>query len=92
MARHARRILALNDRIITSLQQPKAVVPVRLGAPNGYAAGLLPDCRGTFARPHPNVMPGVTGDLSKSLLGRQQTGAFDLPSPCRTIRPKRGAS
>lgn len=78
VAQHARRILALNDQIITSLQQPTVAGRVRLGAPHEYTASLLPDFLGKFAQSHPNVMLEVTSDLSKNLLRRQQAGEFDL--------------
>lgn len=78
MAQHARRILALNDEILSSLRQPNVAGRVRLGAPHEYTASLLPDFLGKFAQSHPNVMLEVTSDLSKNLLRRQQAGEFDL--------------
>ena len=78
MAQYAQRILALNDEALANLRQPSVSGKVRLGAPHEYTASLLPEFLGKFAQAHPNVMLEVTGDLSKSLIRRQQDGEFDL--------------
>ena len=78
VAQFARRILALNDELLSSLRQPSVTGRVRLGAPHEYTASLLPEFLGKFAQAHPNVMLEVTSDLSKNLLRRQQAGEFDL--------------
>lgn len=78
LAGYARRILALNDEAVSSLQRPKVAGIVRLGAPHEYTASLLPVILGKFAQSHPGVMLEVTCDLSKNLLARQQKGEFDL--------------
>lgn len=78
VAQFARRILALNDELLSSLRQPSVTGRVRLGAPHEYTASLLPEVLGKFAQAHPNVMLEVTSDLSKNLLRRQHAGEFDL--------------
>lgn len=75
---YARRILALNDEALASIQKPTVAGRVRLGAPHEYTASLLPEFLGKFAQSHPNVMLEVTSDLSRNLLRRQQDGEFDL--------------
>ena len=77
-AQYARRILALNDEALASIQKPTVAGRVRLGAPHEYTASLLPEFLGKFAQSHPNVMLEVTSDLSRNLLRRQQEGEFDL--------------
>lgn len=77
-AHYARRILALNDEALASIQKPTVAGRVRLGAPHEYTASLLPEFLGKFAQSHPNVMLEVTSDLSRNLLRRQQDGEFDL--------------
>lgn len=78
VAQFARRILSLNDELLSNLRQPSVTGRVRLGAPHEYTASLLPEFLGKFAQAHPNVMLEVTSDLSKNLLRRQQAGEFDL--------------
>lgn len=75
---YARRMLALNDEVVSSLRRPKVAGSVRLGAPHEYTASLLPVILGKFAQSHPGVMLEVTCDLSKNLLARQEKGEFDL--------------
>lgn len=78
VAQFARRILALNDELLSNLRPLSVAGRVRLGAPHEYTASLLPEFLGKFAQAHPNVMLEVTSDLSKNLLRRQQAGEFDL--------------
>lgn len=78
LASYARRMLALNDEAVASLQRPRVAGSVRLGAPHEYMASLLPTILGKFAQSHPGVTLEVTCDLSKNLLERQQKGEFDL--------------
>ncbi len=78
VSQFARRILALNDELLSNLRQPSVMGRVRLGAPHEYTASLLPEFLGKFAQAHPNVMLEVTSDLSKNLLRRQLSGEFDL--------------
>ncbi|HJV26951.1 MAG TPA: LysR substrate-binding domain-containing protein [Aromatoleum sp.] len=75
---YARRMLALNDEAVSSLNRPKVAGSVRLGAPHEYTASLLPVILGKFAQAHPAVMLEVACDLSKNLLARQEKGEFDL--------------
>lgn len=78
VAQFARRILSLNDELLSNLRQPLVSGRVRLGAPHEYTASLLPEFLGKFAQANPNVMLEVTSDLSKNLLRRQLAGEFDL--------------
>ncbi len=75
---YARRMLALNDEVLSSLRLPKVAGCLRLGAPNEYSASLLPVILGEFAQVHPGVMLEVTSDLSKNLMERMDKGHFDL--------------
>lgn len=78
LAGYARRILALNDEVVSSLCRPKVAGGVRLGAPHEYTASLLPVILGKFAQAYPAVMLEVTCDLSKNLLARQEKEEFDV--------------
>ena len=75
---YGKRMLALNDEVVTSLAGPTVAGCVRLGAPHEYTASLLPVVLGKFAQSHPGVMLEVTCDLSKNLIHRMKEGEFDL--------------
>jgi DNA-binding transcriptional LysR family regulator len=75
---YARRILALNDEVIGACSTTEVSGPVRFGAPNEFAASLLPEILGRFAQSHREVALDVKFDLSKNLLARMKKGEFDL--------------
>ncbi len=75
---YARRILALNDEAISYCSSAEVSGPVRFGAPNEFAASLLPEILGRFAQSHREVALDVTFDLSKNLLMRMDKAEFDL--------------
>ena len=75
---YARRILALNDEAIGACSSTEVSGPVRFGAPNEFAASLLPEILGRFAQSHREVALDVKFDLSKNLLARMNKGEFDL--------------
>ena len=74
----ARRMLDLNDEIISRMQEPAMRGVVRLGAPEDFATRHLPDVLARFAQAYPQVDLEVTCDLTLSLIERFRKGAFDL--------------
>lgn len=74
----ARRILRLNDEIVSQLTEEDLAGEVRLGAPEDFATVHLPEILGAFARAHPKVSLAVTCDLTLHLLDRLRDGALDL--------------
>lgn len=74
----ARRLLRLNDEIVTTLRADDLEGEVRLGAPEDFATVYLPRILGDFARAHPKVALSVTCDLTLNLLERLRDGALDL--------------
>ena len=76
--RSARRILDLNDEIISRAQEPEMHGVVRLGTPEDFATRHLPDVLSRFAQAYPAVSLEVTCDLTLNLLERFNSGDFDL--------------
>ena len=74
----ARRILDLNDEIISRAQEPDMRGVVRLGTPEDFATRHLPDVLSRFAQAYPSVSLEVTCDLTLNLLKRFRSGDFDL--------------
>ncbi len=74
----ARRMLDLNDEIISRMQEPAMRGVVRLGAPEDFATRHLPDVLARFAQAYPQVDLEVTCDLTLNLIERFRKGAFDL--------------
>jgi DNA-binding transcriptional LysR family regulator len=74
----ARRILDLNDEIISRANEPVMRGLVRLGTPEDFATRHLPDVLARFAQAYPGVALEVTCDLTLNLLNRFRAGAFDL--------------
>lgn len=65
---YARRILALNDEVISTLTQPAVSGTLRLGIPHEFTLSILPKLVGAFSQIHPNVVIEVECELSKKLL------------------------
>lgn len=74
----ARRLLRLNDEIVSGLRGDDLAGEVRLGAPEDFATLYLPEVLGAFVRAHPQVAMTVTCDLTLRLLEGLRDGAFDL--------------
>lgn len=74
----ARRLLRLNDEILSDLTGAEVAGEVRLGAPEDFATVHLPEILGAFARANPKATLEVTCDLTLNLLERLRDGALDL--------------
>ncbi len=74
----ARRILDLNDDLVTRLREPELAGVVRLGAPEDFATSHLPKVLARFARSHPRVALEVTCELTLELLDRFRAGGLDI--------------
>jgi DNA-binding transcriptional LysR family regulator len=75
---YARRMLDLNDEMVSRIQEPAMRGLVRLGAPEDFATRHLPDVLARFAQAYPQVDLEVTCDLTMNLIERFRKGAFDL--------------
>lgn len=74
----ARRILALNDELVTRAREPEIAGVVRFGAPEDFATSHLPNVLAQFAKNHPKVALDVTCELTLELLERFSSGNLDL--------------
>jgi len=74
----ARRLLALNDEIVSDAAEPPLAGTVRLGTPEDFATTHLPGVLARFAETHPGVTLEVTCDLTLNLQQRFRGGDFDL--------------
>lgn len=74
----ARALLALNDDIWTSFQQPALRGTVRLGTPDDYAMRFLPAVLRRFAEHHPAIEVEVMCAPSEDVVARLRAGDLDL--------------
>jgi len=74
----ARRLLRLNDEIISTLGEGDLEGEVRFGAPEDVATMHLPAILGAFARSHPRIKLSVTCDYTANLLDQMSRGMLDL--------------
>jgi len=75
---YARRLLDLNDEVVSRVTEPHMQGIVRLGTPEDFATRHLPDVLARFTQAYPAVALEVTCDLTLNLLERFRKGAFDL--------------
>lgn len=73
-----RRMLKINDEIVSRLTEPEIEGEVRLGTPEDFATMHLPGVLARFAEAHPRVALTVTCDLTLNLVDRFAGGEFDL--------------
>lgn len=74
----ARRLLRLNDEIVSTLGEGDLAGEVCFGAPEDIATMHLPGILGAFARSHPRIKLSVTCDYTANLLDQISRGALDL--------------
>jgi DNA-binding transcriptional LysR family regulator len=74
----ARRLLRLNDDIVSTLGEGDLEGEVRFGAPEDVATIHLPGILGAFARSHPRIKLAVTCDYTANLLDQMSRGSLDL--------------
>ena len=74
----ARRLLRLNDEIVSTLGDGDLEGEVRFGAPEDIATTHLPGILGAFARSHPRIKLSVTCDYTANLLDQMSRGMLDL--------------
>ncbi len=75
---YAKRILALNDELVSRVSEPQLRGVVRLGTPEDFATTHLPQVLSRFAQSHPAVALEVTCDLTLNLIERFRAGEYDL--------------
>lgn len=85
---YARRLLDLNDEVVSRISEPQMHGTVRLGTPEDFATRHLPEVLARFTQAYPAVALEVTCDLTLNLLERFRKGSFDLT----LIKRERGAA
>ncbi len=74
----ARKILEMNDAVISRLATPSVSGTVRLGTPNDFEASFLPVLLSKFSRAYPEVTLDVISDVSTTLRDGYKKGSYDL--------------
>ncbi|ADK99994.1 LysR substrate-binding domain-containing protein [Brevundimonas subvibrioides] len=74
----ARKLLRLNDEIVSTMGEGDLEGEVRFGAPEDIATMHLPGILGAFARAHPRIKLAVTCDYTSNLLDQMSRGMLDL--------------
>ncbi len=75
---YARRILSLNDELVSRVKEPELTGVVRLGAPEDFATSHLPNVLARFARSYPQVALEVICELTLDVLERFRAGGLDI--------------
>lgn len=74
----ARKILELNDAVVSRLATPAVSGSVRLGTPNDFEVSFLPVLLSKFSRAYPDVTLEVISDVSINLRDGYKKGQYDL--------------
>ncbi len=91
---YARRILRLHDEALTAISRPEVVGVVRLGVPDDYMSGFLPDVLSQFAETYPQVEVELRCETSTKIAAGYENGDIDIglatiamvPQQCRLVR------
>lgn len=75
---HARRVLALNQQIISKFIKPDVAGTVRLGATDHATEAFLPAALRRFAHTHPDVSVDVLVEHSSTLEDMVRAGKLDI--------------
>ena len=78
LVEYARRILNLHDEALAAVSQPELSGIVRIGTPDDYAAGFLPDVLSDFAESHPNVEVELRCEVSAKIWQAFAAGEVDV--------------
>ncbi|OMH29051.1 LysR substrate-binding domain-containing protein [Motiliproteus sp. MSK22-1] len=74
----ARKILEMNDTLVSRLTSPAISGSVRLGIPNDFEVSFVPVMLSKFIRSYPNITLDVSSDLSINLRQDFKKGSYDL--------------
>ncbi|USG60516.1 LysR family transcriptional regulator [Sneathiella marina] len=75
---YARRILSLNDEVVSHFTLPDMSGTVRLGAAEDYGARLLPVILQRFAKSHPNIAVNVVMESANAMMKSLEEGQLDV--------------
>ncbi|MGB7206700.1 MAG: LysR substrate-binding domain-containing protein, partial [Anderseniella sp.] len=86
---YARRMIQLNDEVMTAFTRPEIAGHVRFGTPDDYADRILPDVLARFSRTHCKVSVDVDCQASHSLIAKVKSAELDLAMiTCQTDTPE----
>ncbi len=91
LANYARRILQLNEEVVSILRRPELSGWIHIGLPDDYAPRFLPQVLARFSRSHPRVQVKVTCESSVDLLKKLKQGEIDLALTATTDLDQTGA-
>lgn len=75
---YARRILSLHDEAMAAVSEPDIAGLVKIGTPDDYAAGFLPQVLSDFAETHPNVEVEMRCEVSAKICRAFDKGEVDV--------------
>jgi len=75
---YARRILSLNNEVVSHFTLPDMTGTVRLGVAEDYGVRLLPVILSRFAKSHPNIAVDVVTDGSNAMTTSLEEGRLDV--------------
>lgn len=75
---YARRLLAINQEVVSKFIAPDIAGEVRLGAPDDVSERFLPDMLRRFSQSHPGVTVNVIVENTNYLIERVARGGVDL--------------
>ena len=78
LVEHARRLLALNNEMLTRFVEPEVTGEVRLGTPDDVAERFLPGVLHQFANEYPGITLKVVIDHSSRMVEMVENGDLDL--------------
>ncbi|MDG2269915.1 MAG: LysR substrate-binding domain-containing protein [Alphaproteobacteria bacterium] len=91
---YARRILRLHDEALMAISRPEVVGAVRLGVPDDYMSGFLPEALSEFAESFPQVEVELRCETSGRISRAHEAREIDIglvtiaavPQQCRLVR------
>lgn len=78
LVEYARRIFNLHDEALAAVSQPEISGLVKIGTPDDYAAGFLPQVLSDFAETHPNVEVEMRCEVSSKISAAFDKGEVDV--------------
>lgn len=78
LVEYARRIINLHDEALAAVSEPEVTGLVKIGTPDDYAAGFLPQVLSDFAETHPNVEVEMRCEVSAKISRAFEKGEVDV--------------
>jgi len=78
LVEYARRILNLHDEALAAVSEPEVTGLAKIGTPDDYAAGFLPQVLSDFAETHPHVEVELRCEVSAKISRAFEKGEVDV--------------